>query len=75
MVSVDKLNLPRSKITDLKANVHRRATGNTARPVTRDLMNRLGEAQNSRRGLLVDEHLRVEGAEGIFALGDCTGDS
>ena len=36
-------------------------------------MNRLGEAQNSRRGLLVDEHLRVEGAEGIFALGDCTG--
>ncbi|KAK4700042.1 NADH:quinone reductase (non-electrogenic), partial [Phenoliferia sp. Uapishka_3] len=48
------------------------ATGNTARPVTRDLMSKIGEAQNSRRGLLVDEHLRLLGADGIFALGDCT---
>ncbi|SCZ99594.1 BZ3500_MvSof-1268-A1-R1_Chr3-1g06133 [Microbotryum saponariae] len=48
------------------------ATGNTARPVTRDLMARLPETQNSRRGLLVDEHLRLLGAEGVFALGDCT---
>ncbi|KAM0788074.1 hypothetical protein ACM66B_001245 [Microbotryomycetes sp. NB124-2] len=51
------------------------ATGNTARPVTRDLMQRLPETQNSRRGLLVDEHLRVLGADGIFALGDCTATS
>ncbi|KAK4047597.1 NADH:ubiquinone oxidoreductase [Microbotryomycetes sp. JL221] len=51
------------------------ATGNTARPVTRDLMSRLPETQNSRRGLLVDEHLRVLGADGIFALGDCTATS
>lgn len=49
------------------------ATGNTARPLTKDLMNAIPEAQNSRRGLLVDEHLRLLGAEGIFALGDCTG--
>ncbi|GAA6049019.1 hypothetical protein JCM3770_005442 [Rhodotorula araucariae] len=48
------------------------ATGNTARPVTRDLMGRIPESQNSRRGLLVDEHLRLLGADGIFALGDCT---
>ncbi|GAA5998691.1 uncharacterized protein JCM10292_007162 [Rhodotorula paludigena] len=48
------------------------ATGNTARPVTRDLMSRIGDAQNSRRGLLVDEHMRLLGADGIFALGDCT---
>lgn len=51
------------------------ATGNTARPITKDLMNAIPEAQNSRRGLLVDEHLRLLGAEGIFALGDCTGSS
>ncbi|GAA5921367.1 hypothetical protein JCM3775_003010 [Rhodotorula graminis] len=48
------------------------ATGNTARPVTRDLMNRIPESQNSRRGLLVDEHMRLVGADGVFALGDCT---
>ncbi|KAI5475806.1 NADH dehydrogenase [Pseudohyphozyma bogoriensis] len=49
------------------------ATGNTARPVTRDLMTKLGpEAQNVRRGLVVDEHLRLAGADDIFALGDCT---
>ncbi|GAA5890393.1 hypothetical protein JCM5296_002809 [Sporobolomyces johnsonii] len=48
------------------------ATGNTARQVTRDLMAKLPTTQNSRRGLLVDEHLRLLGADGIFALGDCT---
>jgi NADH dehydrogenase FAD-containing subunit len=48
------------------------ATGNTARQVTKDLMAKIGKVQDSRRGLLVDEHLRVLGAEGIFALGDCT---
>ncbi len=48
------------------------ATGNTARAVTRDLMAKIGKVQDSRRGLLVDEHMRVLGAEGIFALGDCT---
>ena len=36
-------------------------------------MAKIPEAQNSRRGLLVDEHLRLLGADGIFALGDCTG--
>lgn len=38
-------------------------------------MAKIGDAQNSRRGLLVDEHLRLLGAEGVFALGDCTGSS
>lgn len=49
-----------------------RATGNTARPLTRDLMASLPDTQTSRRGLLVDEHLRLLGADGVFALGDCT---
>lgn len=48
------------------------ATGNTARPLTRDLMASLPDTQTSRRGLLVDEHLRLLGADGVFALGDCT---
>jgi len=36
-------------------------------------MNKIPNEQNSRRGLLVDEHLRLLGSDGIFALGDCTG--
>ncbi|ANB12549.1 NADH-ubiquinone reductase (H(+)-translocating) NDE1 [Sugiyamaella lignohabitans] len=48
------------------------ATGNTVRPVIRDLMANLEAQKNSRRGLLVNEYLVVEGTEGVWALGDCT---
>ena len=48
------------------------ATGNAARPVVRDMMSRIPAQKNSRRGLLVNEYLVVEGTEGIWALGDCT---
>ena len=37
------------------------ATGNSARPVIRDLMSRIPAQKNSRRGLLVNEYLVVEG--------------
>ncbi|SPC67534.1 probable NDE1 - mitochondrial cytosolically directed NADH dehydrogenase [Ustilago sp. UG-2017b] len=49
------------------------AAGNTARPLTRQLMSALPEAQKNRRGLEVDDHMRLKGAEdSIFALGDAT---
>ncbi|KDN43963.1 FAD/NAD(P)-binding domain-containing protein [Tilletiaria anomala UBC 951] len=49
------------------------AAGNTARPITRDLMAQLPATQTNRRGLTVDEHMRLHGAEdAIFALGDAT---
>ncbi|CAO3670957.1 hypothetical protein G6F70_005443 [Rhizopus microsporus] len=48
------------------------ATGNTSRPLVRDLMAKYPEAQNVRRGLVVDDWLRMAGAKDIYALGDCT---
>ncbi len=38
------------------------ATGNTTRDVTKNLMKKIPEAQTDRRGLLVDEWLRLKGA-------------
>ena len=36
-------------------------------------MSQIGDkVQNQRRGLVVDEHMRVTGAEGMWACGDCT---
>lgn len=52
------------------------AAGNTARPLTRQLMSALPETQKNRRGLEVDDHMRLKGAEdSIFALGDATATS
>lgn len=48
------------------------ATGNAARGFTRDLMSKIDEQKNAKRGLLVDEYLKVDGTSNIFALGDCT---
>jgi NADH:ubiquinone reductase (non-electrogenic) len=49
------------------------ATGNTPRPVVSDLIKALpANEQNQRRGLVVDDFLRVKGARNIFALGDAS---
>ncbi len=48
------------------------ATGNTARDISKDLMNKLPEAQTNKRGLVVDDYMRLLGAPGVYALGDCT---
>lgn len=48
------------------------ATGNTSRPLVRDLMQKFPETQQARRGLAVDEWLRLDGSEDIYALGDAT---
>ena len=47
------------------------ATGNAVRPVVRDLMNQIPAQKNSRRGLAVNEYLVVNGAENVWAVGDC----
>ncbi|KAJ5658433.1 External alternative NADH-ubiquinone oxidoreductase [Penicillium longicatenatum] len=47
------------------------ATGNAVRPVIRDLMGQIPAQKNSRRGLAVNEYLVVNGAENVWAVGDC----
>ncbi|KIK95023.1 hypothetical protein PAXRUDRAFT_11705 [Paxillus rubicundulus Ve08.2h10] len=51
------------------------AAGNTSRQVTKDLMAKLPEEQSNKRGILIDNHLRMLGAPSIFAIGDCTSTS
>lgn len=48
------------------------ATGNTSRQITRNLMAKLPQAQTQRRGILVDDYMAMLGADGVYALGDCT---
>ncbi|KAG2029973.1 NADH dehydrogenase [Suillus americanus] len=51
------------------------AAGNTSRQITRDLMAKLPEDQTNKRGIALDDHLRMKGARDIFAIGDCTASS
>lgn len=48
------------------------ATGNAPRAIVRDLISKVEEQKNARRGLLVDDKLLLDGSSNIFALGDCT---
>jgi NADH:ubiquinone reductase (non-electrogenic) len=47
------------------------ATGNTVRPVVKDLMSQIPAQKDSRRGLAVNEYLVVQGTKDIWATGDC----
>ncbi|KAH3666204.1 hypothetical protein OGAPHI_004393 [Ogataea philodendri] len=48
------------------------AGGNAQRQLTRSLADKITEQKTARRGLLVDENLKLDGASNIYALGDCT---
>lgn len=47
------------------------ATGNSVRPVVKDLMSQIPAQKDSRRGLAVNEYLVVNGTNDIWAVGDC----
>jgi len=52
------------------------AAGNTTRKLTRDLQAALPGVQTERRGLKVDDHMRMlGGGDHVFALGDATATS
>jgi NADH:ubiquinone reductase (non-electrogenic) len=42
------------------------ATGNAPRPLVKDMINTIPAQKGSRRGLLVNDFLVVEGSEGIW---------
>ncbi|ODV87916.1 hypothetical protein CANARDRAFT_26093 [[Candida] arabinofermentans NRRL YB-2248] len=47
------------------------ATGNAPRDFTKLMFKKIAEQNTARRGLLVDENLKVNGTENVFAIGDC----
>ncbi|KAI9264824.1 hypothetical protein BY458DRAFT_476793 [Sporodiniella umbellata] len=51
------------------------ATGNTTVPLVNDLIQAYPEHQTEKRGLVVDDCLRLKGSKSIFALGDATATS
>ncbi|KAI0367298.1 FAD/NAD-P-binding domain-containing protein [Pilatotrama ljubarskyi] len=70
------LQLPDKSIAEVPCGLVVWAAGNTLRKVTRDLMAKFPDVQTNRRGITVDECLRMVGSNGsIFAIGDCTATS
>ncbi|KAI9057707.1 FAD/NAD-P-binding domain-containing protein, partial [Trametes sanguinea] len=70
------LQLPDKSIAEVPCGLVVWAAGNTLRKVTRDLMAKFPDVQTNRRGIAVDECLRMLGSNGsIFAIGDCTATS
>ncbi|KAI0300101.1 NADH dehydrogenase [Multifurca ochricompacta] len=67
------LQMPDKSIKEVPVGLVVWAGGNKARDVSVNLMSRLPDAQKNKRGITVDDHLRMAGTDGsIFALGDCT---
>ncbi|KAI7554868.1 FAD/NAD(P)-binding domain-containing protein [Hortaea werneckii] len=71
-IRAESYDLDNSKITEeIPYGLLVWATGNSVRPIVQSLMNQIPEQAHSRRGLTVDEHLAVRGANNVWALGDC----
>lgn len=47
------------------------ATGNSVRPIVKDLMAQIPAQKDSKRGLAVNEYLVVKGTNNVWAVGDC----
>ncbi|EIW56194.1 FAD/NAD-P-binding domain-containing protein [Trametes versicolor FP-101664 SS1] len=70
------LQMPDKTVVEVPCGLVVWAAGNTLRKVTRDLMSKFPDVQTNRRGITVDECLRMEGSNGsIFAIGDCSATS
>ncbi|KAI0319999.1 FAD/NAD-P-binding domain-containing protein [Amylostereum chailletii] len=70
------LQMPDKSIQEVPVGMVVWAGGNKPRTISVELMKQFAETQKNRRGISVDDHLRLSGADGsIFALGDCTSTS
>ncbi|KDR70250.1 hypothetical protein GALMADRAFT_255137 [Galerina marginata CBS 339.88] len=70
------LQMPDKSIVEVPCGLVVWAAGNKGRKVTQDLMAKLPQDQTNRRGIVVDDFLRMKGTDGsIFAIGDCTATS
>ncbi|KAF8880564.1 hypothetical protein BD779DRAFT_1548969 [Infundibulicybe gibba] len=70
------LQMPDKSIVEVPCGMVVWAAGNKGRKVTQDLMAKLPSVQTNRRGIAVDDYLRMNGTNGsIFAIGDCTATS
>ncbi|KAJ8082410.1 NADH:ubiquinone oxidoreductase [Marasmius tenuissimus] len=71
------LQMPDKSVKEVPCGMVVWAGGNKSRKISQDLMNHFAAVQTNRRGISVDDHLRMVGAEqqGIFAIGDCTSTS
>jgi len=67
------MQLPDKSIAEVPYGLLVWAGGNKARKVSLDLMAKFSDLQNNRRGISVDDFLRMKGVPdgSIFALGDC----
>ncbi|KAG5350541.1 hypothetical protein C0989_010520, partial [Termitomyces sp. Mn162] len=66
------LQMPDKSTKELPCGMVVWAGGNKGRKVSNDLMAKLPKDQTNKRGIVVDEYLRMKGADGIFAIGDCS---
>ncbi|KAF5309014.1 hypothetical protein D9619_013565 [Psilocybe cf. subviscida] len=69
------LQMPDKSIVEVPCGLVVWAAGNKGRKLTQDLMAKLPNDQKNRRGIEVDDFMRMKGASGIFAIGDCTATS
>ncbi|KAF5340412.1 hypothetical protein D9611_007859 [Ephemerocybe angulata] len=70
------LQMPDKSIQEVPCGLVVWAAGNKGRNLTQNLMAKLPAEQTNRRGIAVDDHLRMKGAEdSVFAIGDCSATS
>lgn len=68
------LQMPDKTVVEVPCGLVVWAAGNKLRKITADLMAQFPAAQTNRRGIVVDDHLRMVGVsdKSIFAIGDCS---
>jgi NADH:ubiquinone reductase (non-electrogenic) len=66
---------PDGKIEEIPCGIVVWAGGNKMRKISADLIKQFPAEQTNKRGIVVDDHMRMKGAKDIFAIGDCTASS